>query len=147
MPEQLTKKELRALIDRRILIRLSIYFTVSIITFGAVVYQIFKNDLNSVLPLFGILIGAIIGTGFSRMQKLSWDHITGKIISRMDTLGIFLLIIYIPFEIFREKIVGLFVHGPIVFVVSFALLSGIMYGRVLGIRGKIRSLFKEQNLY
>jgi hypothetical protein len=81
------------------------------------------------------------------MQKLSWDHITGKIISRMDTLGIFLLIIYIPFEIFREKIVGLFVHGPIVFVVSFALLSGIMYGRVLGIRGKIRSLFKEQNLY
>lgn len=81
------------------------------------------------------------------MQKLSWDHESGKIISRMDTLGVALLLIYIPFEIFREKIIGLFIHGPAVFTVSFALLSGLMYGRVLGIRGKIRSLFKEQNLY
>jgi Kef-type K+ transport system membrane component KefB len=80
------------------------------------------------------------------MYKISWDSTAEQVISKFDFFGIVILFLYIGFEIFRERIVEQFVHGPSVVAVSFAVLAGIMYGRVMGISGKINKIFKEEGV-
>lgn len=80
------------------------------------------------------------------MFHTSWNDDAKKIVSRLDMFGGGILILYILFEILREQIVGYFTHDVQVGTVGFAVLAGIMFGRVLGTRGKIIEILKEQNL-
>jgi hypothetical protein len=81
------------------------------------------------------------------MFHISWNHDAKKVVSRFDVYGVIILVLYIFFEIFREKIVGYFTHDIQVGTVGFALLAGIMFGRVLGTRGKIMKILKEQHVF
>jgi hypothetical protein len=140
------RKELGKFIHKRIITRLWLYFGISAVLLGVVIYNILKNHIGLGLPLVGLVAGVTMGIVFSRINKLSWDQGAAQVISRMDTFGIVLLVVYIVFEVFREHLVGYFVHGPSLFAVSFAVLAGVMYGRVLGMRGRIRQIFRDQNI-
>ncbi len=70
-----------------------------------------------------------------------------KVVSRLDTFGIGILILYFLFEILRGNIVGFFTHDVQVATTGFAVLAGIMFGRVLGTRGKIIEVLEEQKVF
>ncbi len=133
-------------IHKRLKIRLSIYFVVSILVLAVSVFHIFRDRASWILSSIGMVAGLIVGIVFSRMQKISWDEKASQVIGVFDAVGIFFLLVYMAVEIMRNKIVAYFVSGPSLIAVSFAVLSGIMYGRVLGIRGKIKEVFREQGL-
>jgi hypothetical protein len=144
MQQNLTRNQKRGFVDKKLRNRLGLYLFISVVIFGVVVYQITQNNIGISLPLLGLIVGVFIGILFSRTYKIYWDHDGQQVVSRMDSYGIALLVLYILFEIFRERIVGIFVPGPALFGVSFAVLAGVMYGRVLGMRGKIGRIIKEQ---
>ncbi len=139
-------EELGEYVHRKLRIQLIIYFLIAGIVLGISVFHILTDHTNIILPAIGFIIAVFGGTFTSRINKIDWDHGAEKVISTFDALGVFVLICYIAFEVYREKIVEYFVHGPAVVAVSLAVLSGVMFGRVLGIRGRIRQVFREQKI-
>ncbi len=142
----LSRHELKDKVHKRLRVRLILYFVISIAVLGISIFHIIKDNANLLLSLLGLVAGLFIGVIVSRMYKISWDTDAEQVISKFDAIGVIFLVSYITFDIFREKIVDYFVSGPSVIAVSFAVLAGVMYGRVLGIRGKIQKVFKEEGI-
>lgn len=110
------------------------------------IFHIARDGASILFAVIGLFIGLVIGLIVSRIFKISWDKTAGQVISKFDTVGVIILLLYILLEIFRTKIVGYFVNRHSVLAVSFAILAGIMYGRFIGIRGKIRQVFEEEGV-
>ncbi len=133
-------------ISKKLRRRLQIYFFISIILFIVVCYEIIVHLVPFSFALIGIVVGTAIGFIAARMFHLSWNHDAQEIVSRLDLFGIGILILYIVFAIFRTKIIGHFVHGSSVGGISLSTANGVMIGRVLGTRGRIIKILREQKL-
>lgn len=133
-------------VDKKIKTRFRIYFVLAIIMLLVILYDLFKNILSIEFAFVGMLIGIGAGIVSSRMNHLSWDKDGEKIVSRLDIFGIIILVAYIIFAIFRTKLISYFVHGPVVGAISFSIIAGIMIGRVLGTRGKILKILREEGI-
>lgn len=134
-------------IDRRLRMRLRIYFAISAILILLLIYNVYRGSLRLDFGLVGLMIGLGLGIITSRMYHISWDKDAKKVISRLDAYGIVILILYILLEVFRGKVVGFFTHNFEVETVGFAVLAGIMFGRVIGTRGKIIRILTEQKVF
>jgi hypothetical protein len=134
-------------IDKKLRNRLRLYAVISVILSGIVIYDIFVGIVSFFFALIGITVGAALGIVSSRMYHLSWDHDAKKVISRMDIFGIIILVLYIISALLRRIVIEQFVHGPAVWGVTFALATGIMIGRVVGMRGKIIRVLQEQDVF
>jgi hypothetical protein len=93
------------------------------------------------------MAGIVVGIVSARMFHISWNKDAKKIVSRLDEYGVIILVLYILFELKREWIVSNFVQGAIIGPTSFSLLTGIMIGRVLGTRGRIVQVLREQKVF
>jgi hypothetical protein len=133
-------------VDKKIKFRLRLYFIISIVMVLVIFYDIFKSIISIQLAMLGIIVGIIIGIISARMSNISWDKDANKIVSSLDRFGIIFSVIYVIFAIFRSKLIGFFVHGPVVGAVSFSVVAGVMIGRVIGTRGKIIKVLKEQRI-
>lgn len=134
-------------IDKKLKFRLRIYIVISLILLGIFIYNIVRGQLRLDLGLIGLIAGIGIGIITSRMFHTSWNHDTKKVVSRLDRFGIGILVFYILFEVFRDKLVGFFTHDFQVGTIGFAVLAGIMFGRVIGARGSIMKVLKEQEIF
>ncbi len=114
--------------------------------FGVVLYEIFQNTLPLEFAAVGILVGIVVGIITARMYHLLWNHDAKKIVSRLDMLGIMILVTYIVFAIFRTKLISYFVQGPVVGAISFSIIAGMMIGRVVGTRNAIIEILKEREI-
>lgn len=126
---------------------LRIYFIVSLIVLILVIYDMFRDHANPLLVLLGLIVGIIVGKMFTRIYKITWDDKGGNVIQNMDIYGIVLIIFYIAFDLSREHLVEIFIHGGSVASVSLALLAGAFYGRVLGSIKVIRRVIKDEKVF
>ncbi len=126
--------------------QLAIYIALALIFCGLSAYHTIMNDIGLACALIGFLCGGLAGIAFSRILHISWDHGARQVIARFDAAGLVILVVYLLFEIFRTQLVSLVLRGPSVIIASFAVLAGIMIGRVIGMRGKIREILQEQQL-
>jgi predicted membrane channel-forming protein YqfA (hemolysin III family) len=113
---------------------------------GIVLYEIFIKILPLVFATLGIFIGLFMGIISARMYHLSWDKDAKKIVSRLDVIGIIILISYITFVIVRSRLIEFFVAAPMVGAVGFSITAGIMLGRVIGTRNAIIEILKEREI-
>jgi hypothetical protein len=120
---------------------------ISVVLSAIVCYEILTGRVSLLLAVFGLLIGTIIGVYTARMYLFSWDKDARKVISRLDLLGIGILILYILASIFRSRIIGYFVQPSYVTGMSIAVVTGLMIGRIVGTGQKITKILKEQNLH
>jgi hypothetical protein len=147
MVQKPPKKDISHHIDKKLQFRLRIYFLIAAVMAGIALYNVIKGDISFFAAIGAYVVGAFIGIITSRMFHISWDKNARKVVSRLDIFGGVVLILYILFEIQRDKFVELFIHGPEVAATSFAILAGVMIGRVLGTRGRIRTVLKEQKVF
>src|SRR5579864_8869067 len=124
-------------LDKRLRFRLRLYVFITIILLCILIYDMARGALQLDYGFLGLLTGAGVGIISSRMFHTSWDKDAKKVISRLDTFGLGILILYIVFEVLQDKIVTLFTHDVQVATTGFAILAGSMLGRVIGTRGKI----------
>jgi hypothetical protein len=134
-------------IDTKLRNRLRLYAVLTVGLVGIVIFEILAGFLPLLLAVIGLGIGTIFGLVSSRMYHLSWDHDARKVVSRMDVFGIIILVVYFLSAMLRRMVIGYFVHGPAVWGVTFAIATGIMFGRVFGMRGRIIQVLKEQNVF
>ena len=142
-----SRERVRKHIDTKLRNRLRIYFLISVILLGVVIFEIVTGVVGLAYAILGIVIGMLLGFVSARMFHLSWDHDAKKIVSRLDLFGGVILVLYIIFAIFRSRLIGYFIHGPAVGGVSISIVTGIMIGRVIGTRGRIRQILSEQNVF
>ena len=134
-------------IDKKLRLRLRIYFFISAVLLIILIYNVIRGELRLDLGIIALLTGIILGILTSRMYHISWDKNAKKVISRLDIYGVIILILYIVLEIFRDRIVGFVTNDFEVGTIGFALLAGIMFGRVLGTRGKIIKVLHEHRVF
>jgi hypothetical protein len=94
----------------------------------------------------GIFVGLFIGIISARMRHLSWDHDAKQIVSRLDVVGVIILVLYMAFVIIRSRLIGIFVAAPMVGAVGFSITAGVMLGRVIGTRKAIIEILREREI-
>lgn len=126
---------------------LRIYLVISVLVFILVCVDAFQDHANPLFVLLGLIVGISIGALFTRIYKISWDNKGGNVIQRMDIFGGVLIILYIAFDLSREHLVELFIHGGSVASVSLALLAGALFGRVLGSGRVIGKILHDEGVF
>lgn len=117
-----------------------------LVMLGIVLYEIFIKILPLEFAMVGVIIGLFIGIFTARMRHVSWDHDAKQIVSRLDIVGVIILVLYLAFVIIRSKLIGIFVAAPMVGAVGFSITAGVMFGRVIGTRNAIMEILKEREL-
>lgn len=117
-----------------------------LVMLGVVIYEAFIKILPLSFAIAGIFVGLFIGIITARMRHLSWDKDAQKIVSRLDEVGIIILVLYIAFVIIRSRLIGYFVAAPMVGAVGFSTTAGVMFGRIVGTRNAIMEILKEREI-
>jgi hypothetical protein len=130
-------------LDSKLRTRLTLYYFITLALIVIVILHILIDHVQTYWPLLGLGIGAALGAGISRMFHITWDKGAKQAISQMDAFGVLILISYIVFEFYRDEIIERFIQGPAVVATSFAVIAGVMLGRLIGMRGKIREVVTE----
>lgn len=133
-------------IDKKLRFRLRLYSIISLVMLGIVLYEILIKILPLEFAVVGIFIGLFLGIISARMYHLSWSKDAQKIVSRLDVIGIIILVIYIAFVIVRSRLIAYFVAAPMVGAVGFSITAGIMIGRVIGTRNAIIEILEEREI-
>lgn len=124
--------------------RIKIYFFISALMLGIVIYEILTTQVNPFIAI-GIFLGGIIVWFFmARMFQIFWDKKEQLITSRIDTIGWIILWVYMVFSFSRHYLISLFVKAPLVFVITFSLVGWIMIGRFFGMRETVIKILKKQ---
>lgn len=140
------KKKITRHVDKKILMRARIYLLIFLIMVVLLVRDVLLDIIGVPTVLIALAFGLIVGIIASRMFHLSWSKDGKKVIARLDTLGISILVLYILFSIFRGDILMTFVHGPIVGAMSMALIAGSFLGQVIGMRNGIKGILQEEGI-
>lgn len=114
--------------DKSLLFRLRLFLVISLVLLGIIIYDLILREINLPLAVIGIGIGIAVGLVAGRMFKIHWHEEKQKIASRLDILGIAILILYIGFEIVRERLFSNWVNGSV-------LTGPHIMGRILKILG------------
>ncbi len=147
MGRRIRHRMLEKHLDKKLKNRMRWYFVLSFLLLGVVGYEILFGMVTVGFALLGVVMGIFLGVGVARMFHLSWDHDAKKIVSRLDAFGIVILVLYIAFVIVRRQIIGYFFYASMVGGMSMAISAGVMIGRVVGTRGKILKILKEQRVF
>ncbi len=129
--------------DKKLSKRMKMYLIITCIILLIESYELIVSGYSISKSLLFLLWGIGIGFMASRMFYLTWDADEEVITSRIDTVGVIVLILYIWFSVMRNTILKEIVGSSAVLVVTFAIVSGMMIGRFIGLQYKAYKLFKK----
>src|SRR4051812_12549883 len=122
-----SRKEVTRFVHRKLLFRLRRMAVFFVIIIGVVVYEVSHNYIAGYLAVAGFAVGIVIGLiAGRRMHRISWDAETSKAVTKMDRVGIFILIAYLLFAIFRRWIFSHWFQGYALTAFSMSVGAGGM---------------------
>ncbi len=137
------RAQARQRVDRPIRLRVAIYSVIFLVMAVLVVVDGVRIGGRVVLPVVLCLVGGIaVGLVVSRMFRLGWDEVSGRVVGRIDVVGVIILVLYVAFSILRSRLVGLWVDAPVAGVASLAVLAGVMAGQAVGTRNGVIRVFR-----
>lgn len=139
-------RTLRTHVHSRVLIQLIIFALVSLGLLGAVFYDAFMGEVGVGFVALALVIGIAVGFLVAKIFKLAWHEDTRKVIMSLDRMSFVLIGVYVLFRIFGEQILGQYIHGAALTAVTFALLAGILLGRLVSIWKSVSRILREQGV-
>ncbi len=134
-------------VHRKLLFRLRRLAIVFVIIMGILIYEISQNYIAGYMSFIGFVSGYGIGLLISyRMHIISWDAETNKAVTKMDRLGIIILVLYILFALARHWILSHWFQGYALTAFSLSVGAGGMLGRLYNTRKKIRQVLKSEGV-
>lgn len=138
------RKEVGRFVHKKLLFRLRRLAIIFLIITGVLIYELSQHYIAGYLALFGFMLGMVIGLLVSRrMHNISWDAETNKAVTKMDRLGIVILVLYLLFAISRHWILSHWLQGYALTAFSLSVAAGGMLGRLWNTRQKIRQVLKQ----
>ncbi len=133
--------------DKSLLFKLRLFLVISLVLLGIIIYDLILQEINLPLAAIGIGIGIAVGLVAGRMFKIHWHEEKKKIASRIDMWGIVIIVLYIGFELLRERLFSNWVNGSVLTAFTFAFFSGTMFGRFITMGFGIRSILYSRGLF
>ncbi len=130
-------------VDRKLLIRLSIFLGIALAMIGIVVSDVVRGDLSWWFALLGVLGGGVIGYVLGRILTVKWHEGKRQAVMQMDVVGFAAIGIYIGLRIGENYVLGEWFAGAALSTLSLATLAGLLLGRFLGLRMSIEKLIEE----
>lgn len=109
-------------------------------------YNIFENEIGLFLVCVGFILGVGIGLASGRVFSVRWQEEDAKIVYRIDKIGMFFLIPYLLFTLFRGKILEYWFHGVLLTAFTSSLVAGIMLGRIVYLFLRIEKTLKKEGI-
>ena len=141
-----TDKYVRDFVERKLIVRLRIFFFVIFILLDIIIYEMSIGYISAVETLGALLLGFCSGYIFVRRKRIYWEEETSRVIARMDKIGIALLVIYIAFFLGRHWLLRQWLHGHELTAFAFSFAAGAMIGRVFNMRLQIRKVLKHKKI-
>ena len=141
-----TSKNAREFVERKLIIRLKLFFGLFALLVIIILYEVARRHLNGTTAIGAIMLGMMAGAIFVRRKRIYWEEETSRVIARMDRIGVILLVLYIAIAIIRHFLLGHWLRGNQLVGFSFSLAAGTMLGRLLSMRSQIRQILKEKNI-
>ena len=133
-------------IDRKLIFRIRIFYVIGIILTGLMLYDVLEGIIGIELSLGGFLLGLFLGFLATRMFIIHWHEERAKVVSRLDTIGIIVMLIYMTFSLSRAWFFGHWIHGSVLTAFTYSILAGVMIGRIVGMRLKIKNILSERSI-
>lgn len=127
--------------------RIRIFLVLSGVMFAVVVRDIVVGELSLPIALASVALGGVVGFFSSRIFHLSWHDDGKKVVGRIDTLGWVVLGLYVAFEIARSTLLTDFFPTFPATAITFAFVASALITRVLGLRGRILRILKEEEIF
>jgi hypothetical protein len=141
-----TREVSKQYVQRKLLFRLRRMAIFMLVMFGIIVYHISTGHIQFLLSVAAAFAGYLVGILFSRYANIHWHVETGMVVSKMDKLGIVVLIVYLAFSISRRWLLGHWIHGPALGAASLSMAFGAIAGRILSQRKQIRVILRDKGL-
>lgn len=131
-------------IDGKLIFRIRIFYVIGIILTGLMLYEVLEGIIGIELSIGGFLVGLFLGFIATRMFIIHWHEEKAKVVSRFDSIGIVVMLLYVAFSASRTWLFGHWIQGSILTAFTYSILAGVMIGRVVGMRLKIKNILSEQ---
>jgi len=130
-------------IDRRLLLRLSIFLVIALGIVGIVLFDILSGELSWWLAVLGFVAGLLVGYVLGRLLTVKWHEGKRKAVTEMDIAGFVALGVYILLRLSENWLLGHWFTGAALSTLSLAVLGGALFGRFLGLRMSVMRLIEE----
>lgn len=141
-----TGKEVRQFVQKKLIIRLRIFFILFFILVDIILYEISLYYISPLMAMGALVFGFFSGLLFVRRKKIYWEEDTARVIGKMDQVGVVLLIIYILFSVTRHWLLHQWLQGNQLTAFSLSFAAGAMGGRLLSMRRQIKRVLREQKI-
>ena len=138
------KKLIHKHVDKKLIFRLRLFFVIFVGITLFVIYDVIQLPSSILFAVVGYIIGSLVGFVASRMFNIVWHEKKEKVVSKLDAVGIVILILYFVIALGRNYIAGYFFTGQLLTVISFSLVAGIMLGRLVGTGLKVRNVLLSE---
>ena len=139
------RKEVARYVHRKLLFRLRRLAIIFLLITGILIYEITHHYIAVYIAADGFMLGMVIGLLVARrMHNISWNAATSQAVTRMDRLGIVILVAYLVFAFSRRWIISHWLEGAALSAFSLSIAAGGMLGRLWTTRQRIRRILKEE---
>lgn len=140
-----SRKGVTKFVHRKLIFRLRRLAIIFTIILSIIIIEAALGFIPYWLALAGFCLGLVIGILIGRrMHHISWDESTQMAVTRMDRIGIALLVIYLIFSILRHWIFSHWVDAYALTPFSMSVGAGGMFGRLFYTRQKIRKVLRQE---
>ena len=126
--------------------QLAIFGLVSLGLLVAVFYDAVMGQIGVGFVVGGLVVGVGVGYVVGKIFKLAWHEDTLKVVMSLDKMSFVLIGLYVAFRIFGEQLLGHYIQGNALTAVSFAFLSGLLFGRLISIWNGVSYILKQQGI-
>jgi hypothetical protein len=116
------------------------------ILFVVTMYSAIASNAIFWQVLLGFAIGIAAGIISARMYKITWDKNEAQVVGRIDIYGVIILVLFIAFELNRDRIAILFSSDGSLGTIGLTLITGALFGRIFGTAGKIIKTLQSENI-
>jgi hypothetical protein len=134
----------RTLVDRKLRTQLRLFALIFLIVAVVAAERVIQKDVSPLWAVAGFAAGLILGLLLSRTKVLSWNESEGSVIGTSDALGIAILVLYILFIIFRNRILARGIDdADAISVIGLSMTAGAMFGRVFFTVRNVRQIVAD----
>ena len=142
-----SRRHITQFVHRKLLFRLRRLAIIFMLITVFVLYEIWQHSILIYTALAGFFVGIIIGIIVAkRMHHISWDVETNKAITRMDRIGIIILVLYLLFAVARHWIFSHWLKGAALSAFTLSMAAGGMLARFYSTRQSIRKILKREGI-